>query len=838
MDKYLPAISSAALKIVIHSLNAKDHPMQERILSLSFDLVSNILETGPGWRLMAPHFSRLLECAIFPALKMKEKDIVLWEEDEEEYLRKNLPSDLEHASGWKEELLMPRQSALNLLGLIATAKGPPTAGGVKKGAAMKRKKWGKAKGKDGLGTAGEVLVMPFLSQFTLPPDGALPSSEFVANYFGAVLAYGALHEFLKTQDTEIVATLLQTRIFPLYAMVVPSPYVLANSNWLLGELASCLPEDMNEDVYTALLKALLAPNTGGLSWRPVRASAAGALSSLLQKEYKPRQWLPLLQAAVMGAKMQDEEDATLSLQLLGTAAEAGEDDVAPHVPAITAAVQGEILRHIPPHPEPWPQIVELGFSALASLAQTWDSFEPEEPDEDEDESEALTSWKVGCTGLANTFSHILQQAWLTPSQGEEALTQVAPPPSCLSDTSVLISTILRYTPDLSSAASMKVETLLQVWANLIVDWNAWEEEEDEAVFDAIEEAVALQEKHPMLHFTLAETESTAGLPVVPRSILECFVTFAIGAIESGYPSACWRACHCSYAFLHVSSKSCDGEQVAKGLVPQFTEVASRRLLQLTSPAVPLAKPLILLVSMCFIILPEAVVKILPVGEGDHNVTIKEDTSPGLLQWAEALASLSESESVPGLSLESEMKLAALGLQKVLEYMIQNNITQDYKKGYTTAHHCFCALLKVTLDLKELLETSETEDDDSSEAGSEDEEEDDTEDDDDADEAEESEKSEESEEEHEETEEEFLERYAKTARELQEEAVEEAENGQDEDGHEIELGVLGLVDQEDQVVAFLKAHGKSFITQQPPLPEDLVTRFQEKFPDCKFYFCSS
>jgi hypothetical protein len=62
------------------------------------------------------------------------------------------------------------------------------------------------------------------------------------------------------------------------------------------------------------------------------------------------------------------------------------------------------------------QIVELGFSALASLAQTWESFEPEEPDEDEDESEALTSWKVGCTGLANTFSHILQQAWLTPSQ--------------------------------------------------------------------------------------------------------------------------------------------------------------------------------------------------------------------------------------------------------------------------------------------------------------------------------------------------------------------------------------------------------------------------------------
>lgn len=52
-------------------------------------------------------------------------------------------------------------------------------------------------------------------------------------------------------------------------------------------------------------------------------------------------------------------------------------------------------------------------------------------------------------------------------------------------------------------------------------------------------------------------------------------------------------------------------------------------------------------------------------------------------------------------------------------------------------------------------------------------------------------SEESETEHVETEDQFLERYAQTARELQEEAVEEAENGQDEDGHKIELGMSVL-----------------------------------------------
>lgn len=49
-------------------------------------------------------------------------------------------------------------------------------------------------------------------------------------------------QFLKTQDAETLTMLLQTRVFPMYAMRLPPPYVLANSNWLLGELAASLPE--------------------------------------------------------------------------------------------------------------------------------------------------------------------------------------------------------------------------------------------------------------------------------------------------------------------------------------------------------------------------------------------------------------------------------------------------------------------------------------------------------------------------------------------------------------------------------------------------------------------
>jgi hypothetical protein len=107
----------------------------------------------------------------------------------------------------------------------------------------------------------------------------------------------------------------------------------------------------------------------------------------------------------------------------------------------------------------------------------------------------------------------------------------------------------------------------------------------------------------------------------------------------------------------VSQLSFEGEGTSNILVPRFCGVATHRFQQLTSVNVPLAKPLILLITMCFIILPEPVVKILSVEEdGSSNVT-EDGASQGLLTWAEALAGLAESASDPGLSLESEMKLA-------------------------------------------------------------------------------------------------------------------------------------------------------------------------------------
>lgn len=150
-------------------------------------------------------------------------------------------------------------------------------------------------------------------------------------------------------------------------------------------------------------------------------------------------------------------------------------------------------------------------------------------------------------------------------------------------------------------------------------------------------------------------ESVSAFPGHPHSVLENLVVFVTTAIESAYPAACWRACRCAHALLHASSVSFESEEIALVLIPRFCKVSSWRLQRLTAMTVPLAKPLILVISMCFILFPETVDKIL--SAQDDAAVSTEDASQGLLRWADALAVLAESESEPGLSLESEMKLA-------------------------------------------------------------------------------------------------------------------------------------------------------------------------------------
>ena len=133
------------------------------------------------------------------------------------------------------------------------------------------------------------------------------------------------------------------------------------------------------------------------------------------------------------------------------------------------------------------QVVELGFSAIAALAKAWETAEP---DEDEDRGRIFLKWKMGCTAIASKYAELLQQAWLVPFQ--EGVLPVKPSPSCLSDASFLLAPILRHTQSLAEVVSMRIDSLLRVWANLVADWSAWDEHKDESVFDCIDELIDLQ----------------------------------------------------------------------------------------------------------------------------------------------------------------------------------------------------------------------------------------------------------------------------------------------------------------------------------------------------------
>lgn len=72
----------------------------------------------------------------------------------------------------------------------------------------------------------------------------------------------------------------------------------------------------------------------------------------------------------------------------------------------------------------------------------------------------------------------------------------SPPPTCLNDLSVLLAAVLKFIDNPKTVETLKVEALLQAWAELVAPWKAWEDKQDMAVFEVIDEALSLQVFHP------------------------------------------------------------------------------------------------------------------------------------------------------------------------------------------------------------------------------------------------------------------------------------------------------------------------------------------------------
>ncbi|KAI8561936.1 hypothetical protein RHMOL_Rhmol04G0380500 [Rhododendron molle] len=805
-DKLMPNIVNCVSKIVKHStiLSKLEFP-SERIVSLAFDVLSRVLETGPGWRLVSPHFLSLLDSAIFPALIMNEKDTTEWEEDPEEYIRKNLPSELEEISGWKDDLFTARKSALNLLGVISMSKGPPVVGSdYNSSLSSKRKKGDKTKGK-ARSSMGELLVLPFLSKFPIPSDVNAHETKILNEYYGVLMAYGSLQDFLSEQKAEYTATLIRMRVLPLYTIPLPIPFLVASANWVLGELASCLPEEMSADVYSSLLKGLTMPDTGDISCYPVRVSAAGAITELVENDYLPPEWLPLLQV-VVGRISDEGEETSILFQLLGTLVEAGSEHVALHIPHIMTSLVGTISKCIPPNPEPWSQMVEQGFAALAVMAQCWEDSMPEEGEQ----NESSDVWIAGRSTIANALSNLLQQAWLRPAQemAEEAY-PLLPPPSCIDDSSALLRFIMQSITSSNELLKVKLSELLLVWADLIANWHAWEETEDLSIFNCIKDIVSLNQKFVLKNFILGEMPSPPAPPVPQQSIIEGIGGF-ISAAFSQYPSATWRASSCVHLLLHVPSYKFEAEGVRQSLVIAFSKAAFSRFGDIKSKPCSLWKPLLLAVSSCYLCYPDVVEKIL-----------EKDEHEGFAVWASALGLISSSKFEHGLSSESEMKLSVMTLAKVVERLLtqENNWSGLLQK-------CFISLMEASVSLKEAM--GEEEDDDEESGDDQDAVDEDTEDDDDDEDSDD--------EEREETEEEFLDRYAKAAVALENGTVVEEGDVEDQE-QELELGGLEEVDQQSIVISLITRYHQVLIQGQSldSLPPQVISSFLNAFPECNLVF---
>ncbi|KFK39068.1 hypothetical protein AALP_AA3G196700 [Arabis alpina] len=793
-DKVVPEIVNCSMMIVKHSLNiSKLGCLYERIISLAFDVISRVMETGPGWRLLSPHFSFLLDSAIFPALVLNERDISEWEEDADEFIRKNLPSELEEISGWREDLFTARKSAMNLLGVLSMSKGPPVSTTNKAySAACKRKKGEKNRRDNQRSSMGDLVVLPFFSKFLVPSKSNIVDASTSAAYFGVLMAYGGLQEFIQEQTPEYVASFVRTRVLPIYSTPNCSPYVVASANWVLGELASCLPEEMSVDVFSSLLKALAMPDQVAISCYPVRVSAAGGIGSLLENEYQPPEWLLLLQIVIGRIGNEEDEDSIL-FQLLRSVVESGSQDIAMHIPYIVSSLVNNMLKSMQPSEDSWSLAILGGLETLAAMAQTYESSKPEA---DEENNQATEIWLTGQGTISKALSALLQHAWLASD---------VPPTSCVDHLSTMLWFIVLASTNCNAFVELRLTELLVVWADILASWNGWEESEDLSVFDCIEAVVGTNNKYGFRSFLSRDMPSPPAMPVRPRSVVESIGSFVSKAILE-YPSATGRACSCVHTLLHVPDYSSDIEGVGKSLAMVFSEAAFSHFLQLREKPCSLWKPLLLAISTCYISYTDIV-------EG----VLEKVISGGFELWVSSLAFsyLVMFDATP--STASEVKLYVMTLVKVIEQLL------DIRHGNATddlARNCFVSLMEASQRLKELNEETDNDEDD----GEPEKEEAESDESDSNDEDSESDECDE-------TEEEFLERYAKAAAALEDgEVIEDSNEGDDE--REIDLGYLNEIDPQKLVLSLMEKQHQKVVKL---VPSEIISTFVEAFPAHSSFF---
>lgn len=223
--------------------------------------------------------------------------------------------------------------------------------------------------------------------------------------------------------------------------------------------------------------------------------------------------------------------------------------------------------------------------------------------------------------------------------------QISAPPSCIDDSSTLLKSIMLSVTGSNIITELKLSELLSVWADLIADWHAWEESEDLSVFNCIKEAVSLYTKYGLTDFITRRTPSPPAPPVPRGSIVEGIGAFISEAVAQ-YPSATWRASSCVLMLLHMPNYASESELgVKQSLAISFCRAAFSHFREIQSKPSALWRPLLLVISSCYLYYPDNVEQILNKVEDG-----------GFAMWASALCSVASSSSEPKISRASDIKL--------------------------------------------------------------------------------------------------------------------------------------------------------------------------------------
>lgn len=411
--------------------------LHDRVHALFLDVLARVCETPAGWRAMAPQARSLMQQGLMCTLSLSPKDEALWHEDEDEFTSRHLGGD-GAVNGFRDDLVTARQSAMNLLGVMAAqeaAMKPSRATGGAGGPRHRSKRKRKAAIAKG---SGVQVLLPLLEQSlaqlgapgseadseSSPSKRAKVEAKFDAAWqrkmYGLVMTHAAvLPSFYKKADR--ISQFLRSVVLPAvsadsmstFSPPTRAPYLTVAALFALKQVAPVMPQSVVRAAFDSTL-ALVASKDKALagteddepvSWKPVRVAAAAALRDLIDEQFTREMLKPELPslvsqllAATKAASDSDDGEAAeeddgdfeeLPLSLLSLAVCKAEADVVPFASRLAAALNKRCEEEI-----------EMGndgteseaLEALATLVTTIAEVHAEETgdvsdgeDEDDDE---------------------------------------------------------------------------------------------------------------------------------------------------------------------------------------------------------------------------------------------------------------------------------------------------------------------------------------------------------------------------------------------------------------------------------------------------------------------